>query len=345
MIRGYTIEHLLIRFPDDDSVLEAIMRNTADADGRRHCPSCLAPRYFKRIATRKCYQCCRCGHQHYPLAGTVMAGTKLPLSKWLRAVHLFYTHRSGVSAQMLQREVEVTFKVAWRMAHQIRRLMADETTTPLHGTMEADETYVGGRKRADSRRSVPKKTAVFGLLERGGRVRTCAVQHVNKPTLYTLIRENVASGTPVHSDEHSLDTKLPEEGYPYQSVLHKAYEWKRGEVSTNGIEGHWSRVKRTVRGAYVSVSPQWLQFYLNESSFQHNRRQQSYLIVEDLLARLMHPLPASSRKGPPGLVPTPAGAEAGAGPNNAFRPRPTRSSHSSSGQSSPLACWSCRNCS
>lgn len=310
MTRGYTIDHLTIRFPDDDSVLEAIMRNTADADGRHHCPTCLEPRHFSRIHTRKCYQCRQCGHQHYPLAGTVMADTKLPLSKWLRALHLFYTHRSGVSAQMLQREIEVTYKVAWRMAHQIRRLMDDGPADPLSGTVEVDETYVGGRKRAGSHRPVPKKTAVFGMLERGGRVRTCAVQQVNKPTLFTLIKQHVVPGTPIHSDEHSLYTKLPEAGYPHESVLHKAHEWKRGEVSTNGMEGHWSRVKRTVRGAYVSVSPQWLQFYLNESSFQHNRRHCPALIVEDLLDRLMRPLPAGARKGPPGLLPTPSGGRA-----------------------------------
>jgi ISXO2-like transposase domain len=85
-------------------------------------------------------------------------------------------------------------------------------------------------------------------------------------------------------------------------------ELESSGVSTNGMEGHWSRVKRTVRGAYVAVSPQWLQFYLNECSFQHNRRHRPFLIVEDLLDRLMRPLPPGGRKGPPGLLPTPSGS-------------------------------------
>ncbi|MDO7874232.1 IS1595 family transposase [Hymenobacter sp. ASUV-10] len=239
-----------------------------------------------------------------------MARTKLPLTKWLRAVHLFYTHRSGVSAQILQREIEVTYKVAWRMGHQIRSLMADPNPDPLRKIVEVDETYVGGRKRAGSKKPIPKKTAVFGTLERGGRVRTTAVQQVNKATLFTLIQENVELGTTIYSDEHSLYTKLPKAGYPHDSVLHKAHEWRRGNVTTNAMEGHWSRVKRTIRGAYVWVSPQWLQSYLDECSFLHNRRHCPALVVEDLLARMLRPLSSGVRKGPPGLRQTPSRSRA-----------------------------------
>lgn len=310
MTRGYTIERLLIRYPDDDAVLEAIMRNTAEADGRMHCPTCQQPREFRRIHTRKCYQCAKCGHQHYPLASTIMARTKLPLEKWLRAVHLFYTHRSGVSAQMLQRTIEVTYKVAWRMGHQIRSLMADPNPDPLRGIVEVDETYIGGRKRAGSKKPIPKKTAVVGAIERGGPVRTTAVQHVNKATVFGAIQENVEPGTTIYSDEHSLYTKLPQAGYPHESVQHNKNEWRRGDVTTNAMEGHWSRVKRTIRGAYVRVSPQWLQYYLDECSFLHNRRQCSAMVLEDLLARLLRPLPRGIQKGPPGLRQTPGRSRA-----------------------------------
>jgi transposase-like protein len=230
-----------------------------------------------------------------------MANTKLPLWKWLKAINLFYTHRSGLSACTLQREIEVTYKVAWRMLHQLRGLMADGGD-PLQGVVEIDETYVGGRKHPGSRQEqAPKKTAVFGTLERGGRVRTTAVAKVDKPTIFTLIKENVAPGSKVYSDEHSLYTHLPAEGYHHASVLHKKHEWKRGPVSTNGMEAYWSKVKRTIRGAYVSVSERWLQRYLDECSFRHNRRKCPEKVQDDLLSRLLWPSPVKRTQGPPGL--------------------------------------------
>lgn len=308
MLRGYTSEDLLKRFPDDDSVLEAIMTNTTDSDRRLLCPTCHEPKRYYRVRGRKCYECGKCGHQHYPLAGTVMANTKLPLRKWLKAINLFHTHRSGLSACTLQREIEVTYKVAWRMLHQLRSLMADGGDL-LQGVVEIDETYVGGRKHPGSRKQhIPKKTAVFGTLERGGWVRATAVARVDKPTIFTLIKQNVAAGSTVYSDEHSLYTHLPSAGYTHASVLHKQHEWKRGPVSTNGMEAYWSKVKRLIRGAHVAVSERWLQRYLDECSFRHNRRKCPGKVQDDLLNRLLRPLPARPAQGPPGL----------------FQPRPGR---------------------
>lgn len=318
--RGTNLNSLLRRFPTDDAILDAVFRRQAP-DFRLICPNCGEEERFYRVADRKSYACGRCRHQVYPLARTIMASSPLPLSKWLTAAYYLSRSKNGLSAIELQGHIEVTYKVAWRMLHLLRDLMKEPTpqavVTPtpgqeaepgddrLSGTVEADETLVGGRKRLKQPGTgMENKTCVFGLRERDGRVRTFAVKNRDKKTLFPLIKQNVKPGTKVFTDEHPIYTCLPKAGYPHESVNHGQWQWKKytpgmGVVSTNGIEGHWSQLKRSFRGTYGSVSRKHLQRYLDEFSFRYNRRRNDSLIQEDLLDRLLSPVPGKGLIKPP----------------------------------------------
>ena len=132
-----------------------------------------------------------------------MERSRTPLVSWFYAMYLFSTSRHGVAAKELQRQIGVTYKTAWRMAHEIRKYMARvDGEWPLKGDIEADETYVGGRTTGGKRgRGAPNKTVVFGMLERDGDVMANVVPNVRMKTLQPIIGENVVAGSTVHTDE------------------------------------------------------------------------------------------------------------------------------------------------
>ena len=155
------------------------------------------------------------------------------------AIYLFTTTRHGVAAKELQRQLSVTYKTAWRMAHQIRKLMADaDGEWPLDGTVEVDETYVGGKKSGGKRgRGAPGKTVVFGMLERDGELMTKVVPNVRKKTLQPIIKENVEKGSTVQTDELKSYNGLKQAGFKHETVNHGAGEYVDGDCHVNGIEG------------------------------------------------------------------------------------------------------------
>lgn len=270
-------------YPNDQEYLDRLFYGTP-ANKTRLCPKCNTEQAFYHVNGRKCYECGSCGHQVYPLVGTIMEDTTTALWKWFKAIQMFGNSKNGVSAAELQRELEITYKCAWRIANRIRSLMESESLDKLTGIVEVDETYIGGKKpRNKEGTGMENKTCVFGILQRNGEVRTFVVKNRDKKTLIPLIRKNVETGSVVFSDEHSIYTTLKKEGYEHDYVCHKKYNWKKGEVSTNAIEAHWSVIKRSIRGTYVHVSRKWLQQYLDEASFRHNRRDRKGLIKKDLL--------------------------------------------------------------
>ena len=132
-----------------------------------------------------------------------MERTHLPLHKWFYAMFLFSTSRHGVAAKELERQLDIPYKTAWRMAHEIRKYMAKvDGEWPLDGDIEADETYVGGRTTGGKRgRGAPNKTVVFGMLERGGDIMAKVVPNMRKKTLQPIIKDNVEEGSTIHTDE------------------------------------------------------------------------------------------------------------------------------------------------
>lgn len=266
----YTAKQFRADFASDDICLEAIFQ--ARYGHMRDCPRCgVINTKFYRIAGRKCYACMHCRYQLYPLAQTIFNKSTTPLTDWFYAIYLFLVARNGVAAKELERHLGVTYKTAHRMGHQVRRLMelTDKIGGP-HITVEADETYYGGRRRYW--RGPRGKAPVLGVVERGGEVRAVvsdvASTRRSKAFLHTAMRfESI-----LHTDESSIYRWTDKHGIQHDSVNHAMHEYARGQVTTNTIEGFWSQLKRSIDGTYHCVSRKYLQLYVNEFTWRYSRR-------------------------------------------------------------------------
>jgi transposase len=271
-IRGmrYTKKQFEAEYPDDDACLEAVFQNRFG--DLKFCPHCGAETTFYRVKKRQCYACKWCGYQLHPLADTIFRKTTTPLKDWFYAVYLFSVSKNGVSAKELERHLGVTYKCAWRMAKQIRLLMQQDADM-LSGTVEMDETYIGGRHRGKSGRGSDNKVPVFGMVERGGAVKATATADLSHKTVRPLIREAVDLHATVNTDYfHLYKLLIPDMGYSHEKVNHSKGEYVRGSAHTNTIEGFWGQMKRSIDGTYHCVSPKYLQTYVNEFVFRYNFR-------------------------------------------------------------------------
>jgi transposase-like protein len=187
--------------------------------------------------------------------------------------------KNGVSSYEIHRAIGITQKSAWHVLHRIRAAMKVGSFEKLSGTVECDETFVGGkaknmhvkkRKEIIQGRGSVGKTAVMGLLERKGRVHAKVVESVDRATLHAQIKENVETGSNVFTDEWRSYQGL-DDAYTHQVINH-SLEYVRDNVHTNGIENFWSLLKRTIKGTYVSVEPFHLERYLAEQTFRFNER-------------------------------------------------------------------------
>lgn len=269
-------------FPDDRACLEFILK--LKFPHGTQCPECAKRDCLYPVEGRRAYSCSWCGHQTYPTAGTIFHKSPTSLRSWFFAIFLMAQSRNGVAAKEIERQVGVTYKCAWRMAHQIRKLMADGGD-PLRGIVEADETYVGGVRKGKRGRGAAGKTAVVGLVARQGDVRCKVVEKVNGETLLGNIQENVAKDATIYSDELNVYKKLTKLGFTHDTVSHGIGQFARGVVHTNSIEGFWSQVKRSISGTHHSVSKKWLQNYVNEFAFRYNRRKAFASMFSHIVAK------------------------------------------------------------
>lgn len=238
---------------------------------------------YYRVKGRKCWANAY-GQQIHPLAGTIFEKSSTSLQNWFYAIYLFSQSKNGVSAKELQRQLGVTYKTAWRIGYQIRQLMKQDRN-PLEGTVEVDETYIGGKFQGKGKgKRLDNKTIVMGMVERGGRIRAYKVRDTKAKTLLKKIRENVKKGSRIMSDELWAYHRTWAMGYTHYSVNHSAKQYVRGSAHTNTIEGFWSQFKRSLNGTYHSVSGQHLQSYVDEFSFRYSNRTSP--IFELLMARI-----------------------------------------------------------
>src|SRR3990172_9038998 len=173
-------------FPDDVTCLDHLMKTRYGES--LDCPKCGKHSKFHRVKKRPVYACQWCAYQISPMSGTPFESSRTPLQKWFYAMYLFTTSRHGVPAKELQRQLSVTYKCAWRMGHEIRKYMAKvDGDEGLSGTVEADETYIGGKPREHGKRGEFRwqieKTPVFGMVERGGDVIAKVVPNAQRNTL------------------------------------------------------------------------------------------------------------------------------------------------------------------
>tara|TARA_R110000868_G_scaffold304437_15_gene565210 strand:- start:7916 stop:8821 length:906 start_codon:yes stop_codon:yes gene_type:complete len=246
--------------------------------------------------SRKCFTSADGKIQVYPTANTIFHKSATELVKWFYVVFRMSQSKCGVSAKQIQREIGVTYKTAWRMCHLIRTSLTHDESL-FTGTVEIDETYVGGKPRKAKRNpTAPKKKKtskrgrgtdkmpVVGMVERDGRVRAIVTANVKRDVVYPFITKNVAKGSTIYTDEYHLYNTVSSLGYIHDTVNHGSEEFARGEVHTNTIEGFWSFLKNGIRGAYKHTSKKYLQLYVNEYAFKWNYRKDQFSLFQNLLA-------------------------------------------------------------
>lgn len=287
----YTIKQFRAEYPSDEACLDKIMELRYGGK-ELDCPACKKPSKFHRIKKRRAYACQNCGHHIFPCVGTPFEKSRTPLSDWFFAMYLMTSTRHGVAAKELERQIGCTYKTAWRMAHELRKLMANaDKHGPLSGHVEIDETMVGGRKPGKRGRGSENKTVVFGMVERDGTVRAGPVPNVKRATLQPIIQHNIKKGSTISSDEFLTYQNLSKLSYKHGVVNHSAREYAKGEHHVNSMEGFWSRLKNSIRGTHVHVSSHHLWKYVSEFSYRYNMRKQPEAIFPSLVSSLSLPHP------------------------------------------------------
>lgn len=270
MPKTYTLVQFQKDYPNDNACLDKIMQ--LRYGNKPVCKECQRQTTYHRMNKRRGYACQFCGAHVYPCVGTPFEKSTTNLTKWFYAMYLFTTTRHGVPAKELERQLGVTYKCAWRMAHQIRQLMGELNVKNLSGEVEADETYVGGYRAGKTGRGAEGKTIVLGVKERQGKVKTEVVPDAKRKTIEPIICKKVEPGSKVHTDEWWAYRRLGQHGFEHETVNHGEKEWKRGDCHTNSIEGYWSQLKRSIHGTYIHVSQKHMPKYLAEFDFRHNTR-------------------------------------------------------------------------
>jgi transposase-like protein len=224
--------------------------------------------------TRRLWKCRACRKQFTVTVGTIFESSHIPLNKWLAAFYLLCSSKKGMSAHQLHRMLKVQYKTAWFMFHRIREAMKDPAFTKLTGTVEADETYFGGKRKGTGTRGrgTKNKTAVLALVERDGRARSFHVANVTAKELGGAVREHVDPSARLMTDEWLGYRKVGQEMADHQTVAHSYGEYVRGDAYTNTVEGYFANLKRGVNGVYHHVSRAHLGRYLAEFDFRYNSR-------------------------------------------------------------------------
>ncbi|QEX18616.1 DDE transposase [Hypericibacter terrae] len=248
------------------------------------CGHCGAIESATPIATRPSwYQCNACRKQFSVTVGTLFERSHIPLNKWLLAAFLLCASKKGISTHQMRRMIGVSYKSTWFMMHRLREAMREgQFPGPLGGegkTVEADETYVGGKEKNKHRNKRTKgniggkgKEVVFSLVERGGSVRSHHVPEVNAKTLRPILVAQIDRKSFLMTDEAGQYYHPGKEFAKHETVNHGAGEYVRGEAHSNTVENYFSILKRGITGTYHHVSQQHLKRYLAEFDFRYNER-------------------------------------------------------------------------
>ena len=271
------------QFPDEKAAREYFEEERWGKTGR-YCPHCGSVRTVEvKNEKPQPYRCKDC-RKHFSIkTKSVLAESNIPLHKWLLAIFLLSTNLKGVSSCKLARDLEVTQKTAWFLAHRIRKVYEDQIKVNLDSPVEADESYFGGRVRnmhaskrpGSAGMGIADKTPVVAVKSRTTKkVKAKVTKPISRVTLHRMIEGTVEKGSTVYTDQHRGYIGLKRKNYKHTSVNHGVGEYIKGQAHTNGVESFWSMLKRGYVGVYHKMSEKHLQRYVDEYVGRHNGRQE-----------------------------------------------------------------------
>jgi transposase-like protein len=246
------------------------------------CPKCGNGSHYY-LATQKRWKCKACKKQFSVKVGTIFEDSAIGLDKWLIALWLLVNCKNGVSSYEIGRDLGITQKSAWFVLQRLRLALQSGNVTKMGGDgkqIEVDETFIGGaarfmhknrRDRMITARGVKDKTAVMGILERGGKVRAMMIPNRKKSAIQGEIQAHVKAETAIYSDALLSYYGLKDKNFAHEVIDH-AERYVDGQVHTNGMENFWSLLKRGLKGTYISVEPFHLFRYLDEQVYRYNNR-------------------------------------------------------------------------
>jgi transposase-like protein len=245
------------------------------------CPHCGSTKVYN-FSDKRTHKCGDCRKRFSIKVGTIFEDTKIPLRKWFMAIWFLTSHKKGIASTQLAKDIDVTQKTAWFMMHRLRAAATTKSfNSPLKGTVEVDETFVGGKAR---NRHVDKrgksgvtggtgKAIVAGAIERKGDVVARVVEDVKAVTLTGFIRQAVSRDVDLLVTDQWVGYKHVGREYPHAIVNHSQGVYVDGEAHTNSIESVWALFKRQIYGIHHVVSPKHLHRYLAEMTWRYNRRE------------------------------------------------------------------------
>jgi len=273
-----SLTDMLKRFPDERSCVD-YLTEIRWREGS-FCPYCGSQKVY-HFKDNKNHKCGVCRKRFSIKVGTIFEDTKIPLQKWFIAIYFLTCHKKGISSVQLSKDLGVTQKTAWFIAHRLREATKTKAfNAPLKHSVEVDETLIGGKEKnkhvckrvaGTQGRSTKTKTTAVVILQRGGELRAFQTLDTNSHTLKGLLHNNVALGTKIYTDEYRAYKGL-ETFYLHSSVNHINGQYVNGDAHTNTAEGFFSLLKRGIIGIYHFTSKKHLQRYLNEFSFRYNLR-------------------------------------------------------------------------
>ncbi len=265
----------------DEATAVAHLEGSRWPDGVANCPHCGSVNVHKMGGKTQAgyFQCNDCRDKFTCRTGTVMERSKIPVHKWLLAIHLISSAKNGMSAHELHRMLGITYKSAWFLHHRIREAMRDDKPTPMGNAgnpVQADETYYGNTsKRAKHyKKGHSNKASVVALVEPStGKSRAFHVKAATTETVGAILYTNVRRKATLVTDEAGVYKFIGTQYADHQTVLHAGREYvNKDGYTTNNVENFFLQFKRGMRGTYIHCGEQHLQRYLNEFSFRYSNR-------------------------------------------------------------------------
>jgi transposase-like protein len=277
------LRELITSMPDEKTCREYLAKQRWP-DGKIVCPYCSNPKSYV-IENGERYKCAnnKCYKRFTVTVGTVMEASNIPVSKWLTAFYLATAHKKGISSYQLGRDLGIAQKNVWFMLHRIREALRNKDIVTLgeNAPVEADETFVGGKfgnmnkkrrkKLAAIGDPMGNKTAVLGIIERGGQLVAKAMPAKNSLRIPQTVVETVVPNATLMTDSSHMYNRI-KNSYNYHAVNHGIFEYVRGDVHTNTIEGAFSHFKRMIYGIYHQISSKHTQRYCDEFAFRYNSK-------------------------------------------------------------------------